>query len=205
MLHKERPKSLLKSLFNGVLLVLVYYFKKHFKPCFLIVKTFCSTLNSWIGEFVFWCHEQVKRLEILAIVAFANAVGFASLFWLWSAFPPFLLYKLVDDELLGLYIVNEKWPLKVDRPDSCENINFHGWQVKLFEKASFLYMFCAFCLLAQYIYLLDILWGQPIKLIQVTSNSKLRENQWNDLLFFEIVPSHCFGASEASKIDCLKN
>ena len=93
----------------------------------------------------------VQRLESLAIVAFSNAVGFASLFWLWSAFPPFLLYNLVDDELLGLYIVNEKWPLKVDRPDSCENINFHGWQVKLFEKASFLYMFCALCLLAQYI------------------------------------------------------
>jgi hypothetical protein len=33
------------------------------------------------------------------------------------------------------------------------------------------------------------LWGQPIKLIQVASNSELRENQWNDLLFFEIVPS----------------
>ena len=29
--------------------------------------------------------------------------------------------------------------------------------------------------------------------------------QNTDLLFFEIVPSHCFGASEASKIDCLKN
>ena len=43
---------------------------------------------------------------------------------------------------------------------------------------------------------LDVLWGQPIKLIQVASNSELRENQWNDLLFFEIVPSHCFGASE---------
>ena len=41
-----------------------------------------------------------------------------------------------------------------------------------------------------------VLWGQPIKLIQVASNSELRENQWNDLLFFEIVPSHCFGASE---------
>ena len=38
---------------------------------------------------------------------------------------------------------------------------------------------------------LDVLWGQPIKLIQVASNSELRENQWNDLLFFEIVPSHC--------------
>ena len=42
----------------------------------------------------------------------------------------------------------------------------------------------------------DVLWGQPIKLIQVASNSELCENQWNDLLFFEIVPSHCFGASE---------
>ena len=45
-------------------------------------------------------------------------------------------------------------------------------------------------------YILDVLWGQPIKLIQVASNSELCENQWNQLLFFEIVPSHCFGASE---------
>ena len=54
-------------------------------------------------------------------------------------------------------------------------------------------------------YLLDVLLGQTIKLIQVASNSELRENQWNDLLFFEIVPSHCFGASEASKIEYFKN
>ena len=54
-------------------------------------------------------------------------------------------------------------------------------------------------------YLLDVLWGQPIKLIQVASNSELCKNHWNDLLFFEMVPSHCFGASEASKIDCFKN
>ena len=54
-------------------------------------------------------------------------------------------------------------------------------------------------------YLADVLWGHPIKLTQVASNSELRENKWNNLLFFEIVPSHCFGASEASKIDCLKN
>jgi hypothetical protein len=45
-------------------------------------------------------------------------------------------------------------------------------------------------------YLLDVLWGQPIKLIQVASNSELRENQWNNILFFEIVPSHFFGTSE---------
>ena len=51
----------------------------------------------------------------------------------------------------------------------------------------------------------DVLWGQPIKPIQVASNSELRENQWNDILFFEIVPFHCFGASEASKFDCFKD
>ena len=48
------------------------------------------------------------------------------------------------------------------------------------------------------------MWGQPIKLVQVASTSELHKNQQNDLLFFEIVPSNCFGASEASKIDCLK-
>ena len=37
-------------------------------------------------------------------------------------------------------------------------------------------------------YILDVLWGQPIMLIQVASTSELRENQWNDLLFFEIFP-----------------
>ena len=31
---------------------LVCYFKKHFKPCFFHLKTFCSTLNWWIEEFV---------------------------------------------------------------------------------------------------------------------------------------------------------
>ena len=45
-------------------------------------------------------------------------------------------------------------------------------------------------------YVVDVLWGQRIKLIQVASDSEWHENQWNDLLFFEIVPSHCFGASE---------
>ena len=44
--------------------------------------------------------------------------------------------------------------------------------------------------------ILDVLWGQPIKQNQVASTSELRENQLNDLLFFEIVPCHFFGASE---------
>jgi hypothetical protein len=45
-------------------------------------------------------------------------------------------------------------------------------------------------------YVVDVLWGQPIKLAQVASTSKLYENQRKDLLFFEIVPCHFCGASE---------
>ena len=42
-------------------------------------------------------------------------------------------------------------------------------------------------------YGLDVLWGQLIKQNQVASSSELRENQRNDLLFFEFVPCHFFG------------
>ena len=35
--------------------------------------------------------------------------------------------------------------------------------------------------------LVDVLWSQPMKLIQVASISELHKNQWNDLLFFETV------------------
>ena len=54
-------------------------------------------------------------------------------------------------------------------------------------------------------YLLDVLWGQPIKLAQVASASEVLENQQNDLVFFKIIPSHFCRVSEASKIDCFKN
>ena len=48
--------------------------------------------------------------------------------------------------------------------------------------------------------LIDVLWGQPIKLAQMASTSELRENQWNDLLFFENVPCHFCRASEKSRV-----
>ena len=35
-------------------------------------------------------------------------------------------------------------------------------------------------------YVVDVLWGQRIKLAQVASTSELLENQWNDLVFFKI-------------------
>jgi hypothetical protein len=52
---------------------------------------------------------------------------------------------------------------------------------------------------------LDVLWGQPIMLTQVASTSELLENQWNDLVFLKIIPSHFCRASEASKIERFKN
>jgi hypothetical protein len=57
----------------------------------------------------------------------------------------------------------------------------------------------------QILYIVDVLWGQPFKLVQVASTSELLENQRNDLVFFKIIPSHFCRASEASKIDCFKN
>ena len=55
--------SLLNPFLNGVL-VLIYYFKKHFKPCFLISKTFFSTLNSWSGELENSFFDAMNRLVI---------------------------------------------------------------------------------------------------------------------------------------------
>ena len=52
--------------------------------------------------------------------------------------------------------------------------------------------------------LLDVLWGQPNKLIQVAFTSELLENQQNDLVFFKIISSYYCRASEASKVDCFK-
>ena len=43
LLHK-RPESLFQSLFDGVLF-LIYYFKKHFKPCFFILKALKDILQ----------------------------------------------------------------------------------------------------------------------------------------------------------------
>ena len=59
--------------------------------------------------------------------------------------------------------------------------------------------------MAEIWYLVYVLWGQPIKLAQVASTSELLENQWNDLVFFKIVPSLFCRASEVSRIDYFKD
>ena len=38
-------------------------------------------------------------------------------------------------------------------------------------------------------YVLEVLRGQPTKLIQVVFTSKLHKNLWNNLVFLKIVPS----------------
>ena len=43
--------------------------------------------------------------------------------------------------------------------------------------------------------IVDVLWGQPIKLIHVASNAELSDNQWNDLLFFELFPLIAYTAN----------
>ena len=53
--------------------------------------------------------------------------------------------------------------------------------------------------------ILDVLWGQLIKLIQVFSTSEFHEYWWNDIVFIFFVPSTLCRASEASNIDCVKN
>ena len=47
--------------------------------------------------------------------------------------------------------------------------------------------------------IVDVLWGQPIKLIKVTSNLELSENKWNDLLFFKLFPLIASGPHRPKK------
>ena len=46
------------------MLFLVYYFKKYSKPCFNILKTFCSSFNLWIGEFVVSFFDVTKGYKL---------------------------------------------------------------------------------------------------------------------------------------------
>ena len=51
---------------------------------------------------------------------------------------------------------------------------------------------------------LVVLWGQWIKLIQVASNSKLRKNQRNDLLFLKLFPLIASGPQKPKKLTTSK-
>ena len=46
-------------------------------------------------------------------------------------------------------------------------------------------------------YRLDVLWGKPIKLIQVVATSEFHEYWWNDLEIIFLVPAAFCRASEA--------
>ena len=73
-------RAILKPLFNGVLF-LIYYFKNHSKPCFLILKALKDILhhfkfvNWWIGEFVFFLyHEQVNTCKLCTYFVLTNGI-----------------------------------------------------------------------------------------------------------------------------------
>ena len=59
--------------------------------------------------------------------------------------------------------------------------------------------------LPQQVCVLDVLWCQPIKLIQIVSTSEFHEYWWNDVDFIFFIPSIFCRASEASNIDSFKN
>ena len=42
-------------------------------------------------------------------------------------------------------------------------------------------------------YIVDILWGQPIKLIHVVSTLEFHEYQWNDVIFIFLPPRFSAG------------
>ena len=68
----KEAREALKDLFNGVLF-LISYFKKHAKPCFFILKSFCSTLNSWIGEWeILWFRFFMSRTGYMLIVEYSR-------------------------------------------------------------------------------------------------------------------------------------
>ena len=60
---KAREPS--KTLFNGA--VPLIYFKNILSIAFFILKTFCSTLNSWIGEFVISIFGVTNRLNRIVL------------------------------------------------------------------------------------------------------------------------------------------
>jgi hypothetical protein len=54
-------------LVSNDVLFFIHYFKKHFKPCFFILKALkdiFSTLNLWIGELVILSFDVMNRLFI---------------------------------------------------------------------------------------------------------------------------------------------
>ena len=67
-------------------IVLIYYFKNILSLVFFILKTFCSTLNLWIGEFVFWCHEQVTCQKISFLKKSSGKMIFFQSLRMWLIF-----------------------------------------------------------------------------------------------------------------------
>ena len=94
--------SLLKHLFNGVLF-LIYYIKKQFKPCLFMLKTFCSTLNSRIGEFVLSFFDVKNRLLYYCVIR--NPLPFIELSFYPRNFLKWWNLRFKDDWWLRLRLL----------------------------------------------------------------------------------------------------
>ena len=104
---------------------LIYYFKKHFKPCFFISKALKDILqhfkfvNWWIGEFVisfFWCHEQVHITYSTYLILWGIKKNFLiSNFLYFLSFFFFFLVKALWSEASIEYIIQY-------------NCSIHSWR-----------------------------------------------------------------------------
>ena len=60
----HRSQRALLNPFIMLYLHIIHHFKKHFKPCYFVLKKFYRTLNSWIGKFVVSFYDVTNRLII---------------------------------------------------------------------------------------------------------------------------------------------
>ena len=80
-------------------LVLIYYFQKNFKPCFFYFKDIWQHFKfvNWrIGEFVFWCHEQVNIYTYIILV---GVNSFEIIVWTTNFQIPVILSRLFFSNL----------------------------------------------------------------------------------------------------------
>ena len=58
-------------------IILIFYFQKHFKPCFFILIAFKDILQHFkFVIFFFWCHEQISSICTVSPTEFPSGFGF---------------------------------------------------------------------------------------------------------------------------------
>ena len=107
-----------------------------------------------------------------------------------------MLKFLNDTKLIKLILnANSEWPPSVCYHSETSEVSSNSWSPFFVSTGHTILKRLPYHL-SRSTFILDLLWGQPFKLIQVASSSEFHEYWWNDLDFNFFVPSTCCGASE---------